>query len=88
MAARYMLRHATGYYLASKGQDTRAIQAYMGHKNIQHTVRYKELSPGMEDRGRWRFFWVFRDPPQLNYGQLPGRSDQRATFSRTGAGSA
>src|SRR3990172_1935673 len=27
----HMLRHATGYYLASKGQDTRAIQAYIGH---------------------------------------------------------
>ena len=52
MAARYMLRHAIGYYLASKGQDTRAIQAYMGHKNIQHTVRYKELSPE-----RFKDFW-------------------------------
>jgi type 1 fimbriae regulatory protein FimB/type 1 fimbriae regulatory protein FimE len=37
--------HATGYYLASKGQDTRASQAYMGHKNIHHTVRSTELSP-------------------------------------------
>lgn len=48
----HMLRHATGYYLASKGQDTRAIQAYMGHKNIQHTVRYTELSPE-----RFKGFW-------------------------------
>lgn len=48
----HMLRHATGYYLASKGQDTRAIQAYMGHKNIQHTVRYTELSPE-----RFKDFW-------------------------------
>ena len=48
----HMLRHATGYYLASKGQDTRAIQAYMGHKNIQHTVRYTELSPE-----RFKNFW-------------------------------
>ena len=48
----HMLRHATGYYLASKGQDTRAIQAYMGHKNIQHTVRYTELSPD-----RFKNFW-------------------------------
>jgi type 1 fimbriae regulatory protein FimB/type 1 fimbriae regulatory protein FimE len=48
----HMLRHATGYYLASKGQDTRAIQAYMGHRNIQHTVRYTELSPD-----RFKNFW-------------------------------
>lgn len=49
----HMLRHATGYYLASKGQDTRAIQAYMGHKNIQHTVRYTDLSPETF-KGFWR----------------------------------
>ena len=24
----------------------RALQAYLGHRNIQHTVRYTELSPG------------------------------------------
>lgn len=40
----HMLRHATGSYLAAKGHDTRAIQAYLGHRNIQHTVRYTELS--------------------------------------------
>jgi type 1 fimbriae regulatory protein FimB/type 1 fimbriae regulatory protein FimE len=40
----HMLRHACGYYLANKGTDTRAIQAYLGHRNIQHTVRYTELA--------------------------------------------
>jgi site-specific recombinase XerD len=40
-----MLRHATGFYLANACQDTRAIQLYLGHKNIQHVVRYTELSP-------------------------------------------
>ena len=40
-----MLRHACGFALANKGHDTRALQAYLGHKNIQHTVRYTELSP-------------------------------------------
>ncbi len=39
----HMLRHAKGYQLASKGVDTRAIQAYLGHKNIQHTVLYTQL---------------------------------------------
>ena len=41
----HMLRHACGYALANKGHDTRSLQAYLGHKNIQHTVRYTELSP-------------------------------------------
>jgi integrase len=41
----HMLRHACGYALANKGHDTRSLQAYLGHKNIQHTVRYAELSP-------------------------------------------
>jgi integrase len=48
----HMLRHACGYALANRGQDTRALQAYLGHKNIQHTVRYTELSPT-----RFKNFW-------------------------------
>jgi len=48
----HMLRHACGYALANKGHDTRALQAYLGHKNIQHTVRYTELSPT-----RFKNFW-------------------------------
>ena len=41
----HMLRHACGYKLANDGVDTRSLQAYLGHKNIQHTVRYTELAP-------------------------------------------
>jgi len=41
----HMLRHGKGYQLASEGIDTRAVQAYMGHKNIQHTVLYTQLNP-------------------------------------------
>jgi integrase len=48
----HMLLHATGFYLANAGQDTRGIQLYLGHKNIQHTVRYTELSPQ-----RFKDFW-------------------------------
>ncbi|MBW4558763.1 MAG: tyrosine-type recombinase/integrase [Trichormus sp. ATA11-4-KO1] len=48
----HMLRHACGFYLASQGYDTRAIQSYLGHKNIQHTVHYTELSPE-----RFSHFW-------------------------------
>jgi type 1 fimbriae regulatory protein FimB/type 1 fimbriae regulatory protein FimE len=39
----HMLRHSTGYKLANDGHDTRALQHYMGHRNIQHTVRYTEM---------------------------------------------
>lgn len=49
----HQLRHACGYYLASKGHDTRAIQDYLGHKNIHHTVRYTQLSPQ-----RFENFWT------------------------------
>jgi type 1 fimbriae regulatory protein FimB/type 1 fimbriae regulatory protein FimE len=48
----HMLRHACGYKLANDGHDTRALQHYLDHKNIQHTVRYTELSPD-----RFRDFW-------------------------------
>jgi len=48
----HMLRHACGFKLANDGQDTRALQHYLGHKNIQHTVRYTELSPE-----RFKNFW-------------------------------
>jgi integrase len=48
----HMLRHACGYKLANDGVDTRALQAYLGHKNIQHTVRYAELAPA-----RFKNFW-------------------------------
>jgi type 1 fimbriae regulatory protein FimB/type 1 fimbriae regulatory protein FimE len=48
----HMLRHATGYKLANDGQDTRAIQHYLGHRNIQHTTRYTELAAD-----RFKDFW-------------------------------
>jgi type 1 fimbriae regulatory protein FimB/type 1 fimbriae regulatory protein FimE len=49
----HMLRHACGYALANRGHDTRALQAYLGHRYIQHTVRYTELSP-MRFKDFWR----------------------------------
>jgi integrase len=48
----HMLRHACGYKLANDGVDTRSLQHYLGHKSIQHTVRYTELSPD-----RFKGFW-------------------------------
>ncbi len=40
----HALRHACGYYLANRRVDTRRIQDYLGHKSIQSTVRYTQLS--------------------------------------------
>jgi type 1 fimbriae regulatory protein FimB/type 1 fimbriae regulatory protein FimE len=48
----HMLRHACGFKLANDGHDTRALQHYLGHKNIQHTVRYTEMAAD-----RFRDFW-------------------------------
>lgn len=48
----HMLRHSTEFKLANDGQDIRSIQFYLGHKNIQHTVRYTEISPV-----RFKKFW-------------------------------
>ena len=48
----HMLRHGCGYALANAGHDTRALQAWLGHRNIQHTVRYTELAPD-----RFKNFW-------------------------------
>jgi integrase len=48
----HMLRHATGFALANKGTDTRTLQAYLGHRSIQSTVRYTELAPG-----RFKHLW-------------------------------
>ena len=48
----HMLRHATGYKLVNDGQDIRKIQHYLGHQNIQHTVRYTEL-----DSQQFNGFW-------------------------------
>jgi site-specific recombinase XerD len=41
-----------GFKLANDGHDTRALQHYLGHKNIQHTVRYTDMAPD-----RFKDFW-------------------------------
>ena len=48
----HMLRHACGYKLANHGHDTRALQAYLGHRNIQNTTRYTALA-----QDRFKDFW-------------------------------
>src|SRR5262249_9998440 len=41
----HMFRHACGFKFANEGKDTRALQGYLGHRNIQSTTIYTELSP-------------------------------------------
>jgi type 1 fimbriae regulatory protein FimB/type 1 fimbriae regulatory protein FimE len=48
----HMLRHACGFALANAGHDTRALQAYLGHRNIQNTTRYTALA-----QDRFKGFW-------------------------------
>jgi len=50
----HMLRHACGFKLANEGRDTRSLQHYLGHKNIQSTVVYTNLNAN-------RFNGWFRD---------------------------
>lgn len=49
----HMLRHACGFALADQGADTRLIQDYLGHRNIQHTVRYTAANPARFEK-LWR----------------------------------
>jgi len=51
-ALRGALRHACGFKLANDGHDTRALQHYLRHKSIQHTVRYTDMAPD-----RFKDFW-------------------------------
>jgi integrase len=48
----HMLRHACGFKLANDGVDTRSLQDYLGHRNIQNTTRYTALAPN-----RFKNFW-------------------------------
>ena len=52
----HMLRHACGFALAHGRHDTRAIQEWLGHRNIQHTTRYTELTTH-----RFKDFWQRED---------------------------
>ena len=60
----HMLWHSCGYKLANDGQDTRAIQHYLGHRSISSTVRYTALAPDRfkgfwkSTRARWRACWL------------------------------
>jgi len=53
LAHPHMLRHACGFALANQGADTRLIQNYLGHRNIQHTVKNTATNPARFEK-LWR----------------------------------
>ncbi len=71
----HMLRHACGFALAERGNDTRLIQDYLGHKNIRHTVRYTATSPA-----RFRQAWMY--PP--SYSLIPEKTLTEHVSTYTG----
>ena len=64
-----MLRHACGFALADQGADTRLIQDYLGHRNIQHTVKYTATNPA-----RFEKLWTLTHP----FFEVPDGSPWRA----------
>ena len=74
----HMLRHACGYALTNRGLDTRALQAYLGHKSITHTVRYAELAPGRHLRSSRLAAVVCaaKAPPLARHGGYRGECGQ------------
>lgn len=40
----HQLRHGAGFALTEQGVSTRIVQQFLGHRNIQNTVRYSKLT--------------------------------------------
>jgi site-specific recombinase XerD len=51
----HSLRHACGYTLINKDVPIRMVQSFLGHKSIQTTVGYTELSPNRFANLSWSF---------------------------------
>ncbi|MEO1185637.1 MAG: tyrosine-type recombinase/integrase, partial [Cyanobacteria bacterium J06636_27] len=49
------LRHACGYFLINKGESTRAVQDFLGHRNIMHTERYTKYNANRFRNIDWSF---------------------------------
>ncbi|MDO8141771.1 MAG: tyrosine-type recombinase/integrase [Candidatus Brocadiales bacterium] len=48
----HMLRHSCGFKLSNDEQASQSIQYYLGHKNIQNTMTYTQVSTS-----RFKGFW-------------------------------
>ena len=84
----HMLRHACGFKLANQGVDTRSLQHYLGHKNIQHTVRYTELSltgSGIFGRTRERLMAKWSRPDDVDCLRVRFRGEAEMAASPSAA---
>jgi integrase len=80
----HMLRHACGFKLANDGHDTRAIQAYLGHRSIMSTVRYTALTPnGSKTSGKINFKRLVSNDDGRPLCQLRGHSSDCEVFLGT-----
>jgi integrase len=78
----HVLRHACGFKLGNDRVNARSLQAYLGHKNIQHTVRYTEKISGaiklsLVPWTTWRsyfFRWAARRPSARQFQDCTLRS--------------
>jgi integrase len=61
----HMLRHGCGFALADQGADTRLIQDYLGHRNIQHTFRSGTRRTIRRDSSGSGSEWEYTPPVQL-----------------------
>ena len=75
-------RMPCGYALATAGHDTRALEAWLGHKNIQHTVRYTELAPDRfkDFSGPVKVIEIIRTPQNVLNRPVAARCRHSARF--------
>jgi hypothetical protein len=46
------IRHSCGFYMADHREDMGVMQDWLGHANVQNTVRYTTLPPGRLDHAQ------------------------------------
>lgn len=63
----HMLRHSCGFALVLKDINLRKIQKFMGHRNIQSTLRYTHLTPKP-----FESMWSKDEMIQSNYAEMEG----------------
>src|SRR5262249_14879018 len=76
----HMLRQACRFKLANDGHGTRALQPYLGHKNIQHTVRSTEMAAA-RFKDFWRCPWA-RSASAVAFGVEPSSVSSKPLLSR------
>ena len=73
------LRHTFGTQCAAKGIDLRRIQAWMGHADVQTTMRYLHYVPAHDDAARLTAAFTAESVPP----DMPRTADMQAQLSET-----